>query len=252
MNCPTPSKLHQKGASAASAKTLPSDTTASLSAPCDASSEHIQTTNDDRSINISFGNFPPTDNRKTESSTLEISDKKTYTVKVENDTDWPAVIASLVVGAAIAWFAMKSQQNQTKANVANFRHDWQNNLRTKISEFISKVALIHFRLNSDPQFLNKPDSDNIFSELIFIQSNIELLLDSKKKSSLELTRTMEEIVQKLKHGEDSLEALLNSLNRQANEVLEKAWQTIRKDLGVKRTGEHHRFRFWRNDHKPAE
>ncbi|MEG9622081.1 hypothetical protein [Pseudomonas guariconensis] len=251
MNCPTHTKAQQKGSSPASIKTLSSDTAANPSVPCDASTEHIQTTNDDRSINISFGNFPTTENQKTQSSTLEISDKKTYTVKVENDTDWPAVIASLIVGAAIAWFAMKSQQNQTKANVANFRHDWQNNLRTKISEFISKVALIHFRLNSDPQFLNKPDSDHIFSELIFIQSNIELLLDSKKNSSLELTRTMEEIVQKLKDGEDSLEALLNSLNRQANEVLEKAWQTIRKDLGVKRTGERHRFRFWRNDQSPT-
>ncbi|WP_139833400.1 hypothetical protein [Pseudomonas sp. B8(2017)] len=234
MDCPIPQKPVFK---AAPAPSCPPE-----------SADHSQSVSDDRSISINIGQLLPP-NPKAEGalqSTLGISDKKVYTVKVENDTDWPAVIASLVVGLAIAWLAKQSQQSQIKSSAANFRNEWQSGLRSKIAEFSSKVALIHYKLDNDKDYLNKDASDEIFSELIYIQSIIELMLDSRKESSKQLTRTIEEVVRELKSGRTELGALLNKLNSQASDVLEQAWQDIRRDLGMKVSRGESRFRFWRN------
>lgn len=231
MDCPIPQKPTFRAASAPACPPEPES--------------HSQNVSDDRSISINIGQLLPATAKADAAmqATLEISDKKVYTVKVENDTDWPAVTASLVVGLAIAWFAKQSQQSQIKSSSANFRREWQSSLRAKIAEFSSKIVLIHFKLESDEDYLLKDISDEIFSELIYIQSVIELMLDSRKESSKQLTRTMEEIVQELKSGRTELGALINKLNSQASEVLELAWQDIRRDLGMRKSSNRRRFLF---------
>ncbi|WP_236235930.1 hypothetical protein [Pseudomonas faucium] len=203
-----------------------------------AEDSHIDSVSEDRSININIGQLAPAPTVPTalnESSTLALSDSKKYTVVVETATDWPAVGASLVVGAAIAWFAYKTQKSQIKSALANFRHDWHNDLRAKIAEFASKAALMRFHINNNANYMSSSDSDLIYSELILIQTTIELMLDTSKQYSKELTRIMEEVVIALLQSPDDVVVHLNNLNKKANEVLEHGWQKIRSDLGVGQT-----------------
>ncbi|MDQ0739280.1 hypothetical protein [Pseudomonas sp. W4I3] len=170
-------------------------------------------------------------------------------IKIETDTDWPAVGATIIVGITIAWLASTTQRSQIRSNVANFRHDWLNNLRSKISELMAKLALLHSKLSSDTSFLKSPSSDEIYSEIIFLQTTIELMLDRKKESSNELTRLIEEIIKALKYSNDSdnINELANKISVKASEVLEQAWQDICSDHGLKKKDNSGIFSFLRRN-----
>ncbi|TKJ80074.1 hypothetical protein PkoCFBP13504_19805 [Pseudomonas koreensis] len=169
-------------------------------------------------------------------------------IKIETDTDWPAVGATFIVGVTIAWLASTTQRSQIRSSVANFRHDWQVNLRTKISEFIAKLTLLHAKLSTDPEFLKSPASDELYSEIILLQCSIEMMLDRKKTLSNELTRLMEETIREIKKRDRSrMNELANDLSIKASEVLEQAWQDIRKDLGLKKKQKSWLLSFFQRD-----
>jgi len=52
--------------------------------------------------------------------------------------------------------------------------------------------------------MSSSDSDLIYSELILIQTTIELMLDTSKQYSKELTRIMEEVVIALLQSPDDV------------------------------------------------
>ncbi|VVN00449.1 hypothetical protein [Pseudomonas fluorescens] len=191
--------------------------------------------NKDQSIHINIGNLPQFERSTTQEAQTLASITKTG-IKVETDTDWPAVGATFIVGITIAWLATTTQRSQIRSNVANFRHDWQNSLRSKIAEFLGKLSLLHSKLETDPEFLSKSESDELYSEIVILQTSIELMLDRKKELSNELTRRMEELVRALKYpkGNEDLNELVNQIAGKASQVLEQAWQDIRADLGLKK------------------
>lgn len=170
----------------------------------------------------------------TSPTAITLSDSPKFTIKVESDTDWPSVLATLAVGVVIALFAWNTQKSQIRSSVATFRHDWQGKLREKIAEFLSKVSLLHSKMHLDPNFLMKPDSDELYSEIILIQSTIELMLDREKQSSIELTRLMEETIETVRDNTKSINQVVNNLSLKAQEVLELAWKDIKTDLGMKK------------------
>jgi hypothetical protein len=214
-------------------KIVPTRAEISSSHACpDRPAPGTSTVTKDQSININIGSLES--EKASSSQAITLSEAQKYTVKIDSDTDWPAVTATLLVGVAIAWFAFNTQRSQIRSSVANFRHDWQNNLRTKIAEFLAKAILIESKMQADPEYLNKDISDEPYSELILIQSTIELMLDTKKQYTKTLTRAMEEIIQGLKDSSPEINEHIHSLSTTASQVLEQAWQDIRKDLGLKR------------------
>lgn len=193
------------------------------------------TTNKDQSIHINIGDLPRLEKPIATETQILVATAKNG-IKVETDTDWPAVGATFIVGITIAWLAATTQRSQIRSNVANFRHDWLNNLRSKISELIAKLSLLHSKLSSDKNFLISPASDELYSEIIFLQTTIELMLDRKKELHNELTRTIEEIIKTLKRAmnNDKINELANKISVNASEVLEQAWIDICLDHGLKK------------------
>lgn len=165
---------------------------------------------------------------------------KIHTIKLESETDWPTVIATALVGVAgilttllVGWFAHSVQRNQIKSNVANFRHAWQVQLREKISDFVAKIAILHYRKERDPHYFSTPDSDTEYSDLLKIKAAVSLMLDPKKDYAQELSSLMEQCNSLLKQGSiKDLNEKVNELGVKANEILELAWNDIKSDLGI--------------------
>lgn len=170
----------------------------------------------------------------TSPTAITLADNQKLTIQVESGTDWPSVLATLAVGCVIAWFAWNTHKNQIRSSVATFRHDWQGKLRERIAEFLSKVSLLHSKMQLDPTFLQRADSDELYSEIILVQCTIELMLDRTKQSSIELTRLMEETIETVRDDRKSINQVVNDLNSKAQEVLELAWKDIKADLGMKK------------------
>ena len=170
-----------------------------------------------------------------------LMEPKVHTIKLESDTDWPTVIATTLVGVAgilttllVGWFAHVVQKNQIRSNTANFRHAWQNQLREKTSEFLAKIALMHYRSKRINNYFNTPDSDIEYSDLIKIQATIMLMLDSKKDYAKDINNLMEDCSATVKSGSaKELNKKVNELTTKANEILELAWNDIKNDLGVR-------------------
>ncbi|MGH2421163.1 hypothetical protein ACRCF9_11700 [Pseudomonas canadensis] len=192
------------------------------------------TTNKDQKISIEINNSIPSPEKNTATQSFTLSDNQKFVIKLESDTDWPSVIATFVVGVAIAWFAYNTQKSQIRSSVANFRHDWQNNLRSKIAEFMSKIYLLQAAAHENTKHSSSSEYTKLYSEILLIQATVELMLDLKKDYTKDLTRLMEDTIKIAKSDPSELNRIVHELNLKANEVLEQAWQDIRKDLGLRR------------------
>ena len=157
---------------------------------------------------------------------------------VETSTDWPAITATIfsgfagaLVAFAVGWMAYIGQRNQVRAAKANFRHDWQQEIKQLIGKFISTSARINYELEGNPDYLSNSESNQIFSELMETHARIELMLDRKKPYYNDISRITGDIVNAVRAKRiNDLSTLANELINVANEVIEKTWQDIRDDL----------------------
>lgn len=203
-----------------------------------SNSSHNEPSNKGENLTLKF---PDQDNKTTEFRAELLVEPKTHTIKIESDTDWPTVIATTLVGAAgilttilVGWFAHTVQKNQIRSNTANFRHAWQIQLRERMSDFLAKIAFMHYKKERTPNYFNTTDSDAEYSDLIKIQASIMLMLDPQKDYSKETNDLMNECIKALKDGTiEKLNQKANELTVKANELLELAWTDIKNDLGVR-------------------
>lgn len=165
---------------------------------------------------------------------------KAHTIRIESDTDWPTVIATSLVGVAgilttllVGWFAHAVQKNQIRSNTASFRHAWQIQLREKMSDFVAKIAILHYKSKRTKYYFDTPDSDIEYSDLLKIQATIMLMLDPNKDYAKQINNLMDECNTLLKNSSiKELNTKINELTNKANEILELAWTDIKNDLGV--------------------
>lgn len=209
-------------------------TTNSSHRECTLQAPDTDASSKDQKITIEINNGLPQTGKTADTQAVTLVDGQKFTIKIDSDTDWPSVTATFAVGVAIAWFAYNTQKSQIRSSAANFRHTWQNDLRSNLAQFMSKIFLIHANIRKDPDFFSKPESDKLYSEILLVQATVELMLDSTKNYTKELTRLMEETIQTAKKTPDKLNYVVHELNKKANEVLELAWQDIRKDLGLRK------------------
>lgn len=118
---------------------------------------------------------------------------------------------------------------------ADFRHDWQKELRTLVAKFISVSARIHYELESNPDYLNSSESNGEYSQLIETNAKIKLMLDRSKPYALEISNLTSQLIMAVKkHEIHDISQLSDELLKVANGVLEQAWLDIRKDLRGKK------------------
>jgi len=157
---------------------------------------------------------------------------------VNTATDWPAVSATFFVGVtgalvalAVGGMAYLGQRSQVRAATANFRHDWQKELRGLVAKFISVAARIHYELESNPDYLSSSESNSEYSQLIETHAKIEMMLDRSKPYAKEISKISSRLIDAVKnHQVNQISLLSSDLLDVANGVLEQTWQDIRNDL----------------------
>lgn len=204
--------------------------------------ENKKSAQNQNNINISLDLPSIAKNNHSESSNQILVNPQPFKITAETSTDWPTVIATILIGVGsilttifVAWTAKISQRSQVRAAVANFRHGWQEKLRSTIARFIAITARIHYELQNNPDYLNSSESNREYSDLIENQISIKLMLDPVKDYSKEINITIEKIIKSLK-SRDSIELniLVEKLTDTSSNLFEKAWQDIKNDLGAKK------------------
>ncbi|WP_406834039.1 hypothetical protein [Pseudomonas asiatica] len=194
-------------------------------------------------IQFYSGLLPVQDSYRAETKAEVLKSPEVLTVKLESETDWPVVVATALIGIAsilatflVGYFAYRVQQNQIKATAANFRHEWRSVLREKVAEYISKIAVIHYKVARDANYFDSVESDSEYGEVLRVQASISLMLNDKKQPERELVELMSACDEILKSGKmDELTSEVNKLGMKANEVLDKAWLKMKEDVGLKRS-----------------
>lgn len=163
------------------------------------------------------------------SASIVLQEDKPLHLHVDTPSDWPSVFATLVVGVAVAYLAYAGQRNQIRSSTANFRAQWQAQLRDLIAEFI---AIASGRLIAQiAAESSKSDIEGDYRRLVAIHATVLLMLDKKKPYTDKIRNAMEKVIENIAKGQEGVitekfEELLN----QTNEVLEQAWNQIKADL----------------------
>ena len=168
-------------------------------------------------------------------------DPQPLKLSVDTATDWPTVIATMMVGVGsilttllVGWLSHANQRSQIRSATANFRHGWQVDLRQTTARFLSVVAKIHFEYDTNPEYSNSKEANKDYSDLIENQAMIELMLDTSKDYTPAIIGHLEKIIQMLRSRDVSgLTEQSNKLTSRVNKVLEQTWDDIRRDLGAK-------------------
>ena len=158
-------------------------------------------------------------------------------LNVNTGTDWPTVLIALIVGVGgifinkqLAAITKQNQQDAMLATRANFRQQWQQEIRTASAKYISLCYKLHHKALKNGQPLTPITHGNEYSALIELQSTIELMLDKKKPYSDVIIQKMEDIIDDLFYGKTSFEKNVNYFLDKMRDVLEKTWNDINKDI----------------------
>lgn len=158
-------------------------------------------------------------------------------LEIETPIDWGTIfigLASAAVALAVGYMGYVSQRNQVRALTANFRHNWQQEIKQMLSKLVSITIQFHHKIESDPNYREKPESNNLFSELTETYARIELMLDRKKPYSTEITKTIGILFKSIEdHDTQKLSEVSTTLIDLGNSLVEQTWQDIRKDLKEK-------------------
>ena len=157
---------------------------------------------------------------------------------IDTSTDWPAIAATSFVGLtgacvafAVGYMAYLGQRNNVRASKANFRHGWQQEIKQLIAKFIAIIARIHYETGVNANYLDAPESNQMYSDLIETHARIELMLDQSKEYSKGISIITGDLIEAVKAREiDAINKLSNELLKVANGVIEQTWQDIRNDL----------------------
>ena len=160
---------------------------------------------------------------------------------VDTSTDWPSVFATSFVGLtgalvalSVGYMALIGQRNQIRALRANFRHDWQRELKQLIGKIIVTSVRMKYELENDQDYLKKPDSNELFCNLVEAQVGIEVMLDRAKEYTHEIIEIVESLVNAAKASDgDELDKMANKLIIDSNKLVEQVWRDIRNDLDGK-------------------
>lgn len=188
-------------------------------------------TQNGNSINI---NFPPETHDKLNNNSQAIIIKpEPFKLAIDTPTDWPSVFASSAVAFSVGLMAFWGQRAQIKAEKAKFRHEWQAELRTALSDFIGVSSKILYAIKDKGDFLSNPESNEIYSDFLKLQAKILIMLDVKKDYAQKISSLIDKITKEIKNNpidDNKLNGHVNDLLLEGNILLEKTWQDMQDDL----------------------
>lgn len=157
---------------------------------------------------------------------------------VDSSTDWPVVWSTAGVGAGSALIALvvgimayQAQRRQARSATANFRKEWQAQLRDAISKFVSVAMYVSEELDQDEALRDSRESKRAYQEMVQAQALIHLLLDARKtdhQAIVDLTRDL--VVEIWENKRDNVSDLLQRLITASGVVLDQTWQEMKKDV----------------------
>jgi hypothetical protein len=160
-------------------------------------------------------------------------------IDIDTPTDWPAVLAPFVLGAAAFYFTSSNQTQQIRSSTASYRNEWLKEVRAAAIEFTSVAFEYQLRKVSNPAFGADEDDEAraLLTRMLKAQATMVLMLDVKQPYAKEINNLMHDVTLNIEQGGTNLLTAAQNLrefNNQTHLVLEKAWQDIRKDLGNKK------------------
>ncbi|EIO4084154.1 hypothetical protein WOC12_03930 [Vibrio parahaemolyticus] len=157
--------------------------------------------------------------------------------------DWPSLIVTGMIGlgsiltsVAVAYITYSNQKTQNRAKQAELRQEWLKEARDTISSITSLCHVIKVRCKVDKTFIRGQDYFDLFQELLSYRSKITLMLDSEKESTKNLLSILADLVDsvaKRNVDKEEMKAYMYAFEELANDILEKAWSDIKRDLGNK-------------------
>ncbi len=200
------------------------------------------TLNDKLNNTVNIGTYPIKDNHIHQTESQILISPQPLNIKVDTPTDWPTVIATLIIGVGsvlttllVGWLSHVNQRSQIRSSIASFRQSWVSELRETSAKFLASAAQLHLDIDTDNEYLSKSESNGQYSELIMLQSKIGLMLDKKHDNSSRLESLSEEIIKNIKANDtEKLNASANEFHSLMRDNLENAWQQIKRDLAGKK------------------
>ena len=157
--------------------------------------------------------------------------------------DWPSIIVTGMIGLgsiltsiAVAYITYSNQKTQNRAKQAELRQEWLKEARDTVSSIISLCHVIKVRCKTDKAFIRGQDYFDLHQELLSYRSKITLMLDSEKESTKNLLSILADLIDsvtKINVERDEMKAYMFAFEELANDILEKAWRDIKRDLGNK-------------------
>lgn len=177
-------------------------------------------------------------------------DPAPITLKVETATDWPAVVATGLVGIAgiftalvVGWFTHKGAQQAAAAmeksalqaaaaTAAGIRNKWMQDLRNEAGDFYASVLDLVHAIQVGEGKLKTANGDAVKAfKMHKHRAVITMMLDASKPLVQRLIEVMDGIAKAISDGDnEKIIAGSFAFNAQATLLLEDAWQDIKNDL----------------------
>lgn len=171
------------------------------------------------------------------------------TLNLKTDTDWPIALigfGSILASLVTIFFTYRAQKqqietssaglkNQVRANAANLRNSWMEQLRLVSSEFLQSAALIlSYAMNREAE-----NSHQIIvserARALLLQIRIKLYVGTSSALAKEIVSVSEDLLKALNEDEMDGEVIsvdLYKLEELLVTQLEQAWEQAKADLGL--------------------
>ena len=102
-------------------------------------------------------------------------------IDIDTPTDWPAVIAPFVLGAAAFYFTSANQIQQIRSSTANYRNEWLKEIRATAIDFTSAAFDYFYRHTNEDNFRenNHAEARALITRMVKAQATMVLMLDAK-------------------------------------------------------------------------
>lgn len=176
---------------------------------------------------------------------------------VNTDTDWVAAfVTPVTVGLAAAYIAWLNQRNsirsaeslqqnsitsaealhklQYRSARATFRQTWLVDFRTFAATYVSIAGRLNLKNVESPGHVHTASADDLLIQMATARASMRMMLDSTKTYTVELVKIMDEVTDSLFSNDPAARDLtadhLKRFIDKAQEVQERAWQDIKREL----------------------
>lgn len=151
------------------------------------------------------------------------------TPEKDDSTDWTQLIGTIIIPIIIGYITYLIAKKQiTNAGVTQFRQQWIDNLRTAISDYISKAEFLLLEIKTNKR--NEQQLIDIYQELLRLRYKIDLMLNQKEEDHKKIVAFLVSIRNGIYDDKVSiidLQTNISQLNEFAKTVLKQEWNVVK-------------------------